>query len=396
MKRNSTDNAVGERCGRFSDDSLLSSATGQTRPEGPPRVMKTLPKKSSLVEETVRTLKEWISGGIIKDIMPGEIPLKNSLGVSRETLRGALELLCRENWIEETVKGRSRRIRNLSEIQVAPTTRLLPVTFLVDYDNLGLRRLLDMKITEDRLLQQGRSLQYLQTSIFRYRHLAQRLEKLVTSHPSAAWIIRFGTLEIQRWFEEREIPTLVYGDPFPGINLPYVTYDWGGAAFHAGIQLARQGHRHVALLVNNPDAPSYGAIRKGLLDGLATMGGGRVTGFFGVPELVADDMERIFSMEDRPTALVLGRAAVVISCYSWLLSRGLGVPRDLSVVSLANETWFSNMNPPLDHYRPSTGKATHAIAERVMDLVNFGVVSGKSALLPLEYEKGGTIGPPAV
>jgi hypothetical protein len=39
--------------------------------------MEHLPKRTNLATETAATLKEWISAGILKDVLPGELQLKN-------------------------------------------------------------------------------------------------------------------------------------------------------------------------------------------------------------------------------------------------------------------------------------------------------------------------------
>lgn len=358
--------------------------------------MKSLPTRHRLANDAALFLKERIQNGLIHDVLPGEIFLKDSLGVSRETLRKALEMLCEEGWIEPAVKGRARRVKSPGKGREAAVTDLLPVTFLVDYETWGQRRSIDMKGIENQLLLQGRELNYLQTSILRSHNPTQRLKKLVASHPSAAWIIRLGTPEVQRWFEEQGIPAMVYGDLAQGVNLPHVTFDWGAATFHAGIQLVRRGHRHIALMIPSLKSPAYPVIRKNLENALNTVGGGLIANCLGVPspEMVAENLEKIFLKKERPTALVLTRASSVISCYSWLLARGISVPRDLSIISLPNETWFAGFIPPICHYRPDNGRTSHAIAAQVMDLVNSGSVAHPSVSVPLEYMGGGTIEPP--
>src|SRR6202012_2873369 len=69
-----------------------------------------LPKRNSLVHETASTLKQWIADGILKDVLPGELDLKERLRVGRDTLRLALELLMDEGWVEPSAQGRKRRI----------------------------------------------------------------------------------------------------------------------------------------------------------------------------------------------------------------------------------------------------------------------------------------------
>src|SRR5690606_18618024 len=70
-----------------------------------------LPKRVSLVHETVLALKDWISQGVVDEILPGEFELKERLGVGRDTLRLALKQLTDEGWLFPTAQGQQRRVR---------------------------------------------------------------------------------------------------------------------------------------------------------------------------------------------------------------------------------------------------------------------------------------------
>ena len=97
--------------------------------------------------------------------------------------------------------------------------------------------------------------------------------------------------------------------------------------------------------------------------------------------------------KDRPTALVLTSSNHLLTSLSWLLSKGLGVPRDVSLVVLPNDTWYSEFYPPLCHYKPNTKLFSHGMAERVLELIEYGRVSRKSLAVPVEFVSGATIGP---
>src|ERR1700757_4832993 len=93
-----------------------------------------LPKRNSLVHETASTLKQWIASGLLKDVLPGEMDLKERLRVGRDTLRLALQLLMEEGWVEPSRQGCQRRIhlQKLSDLKKRARAEL-PVTFLSPY-----------------------------------------------------------------------------------------------------------------------------------------------------------------------------------------------------------------------------------------------------------------------
>ncbi|MEO6034163.1 MAG: substrate-binding domain-containing protein [Verrucomicrobiota bacterium] len=359
--------------------------------------MEPLPKKTTLAHETAAVLKQWISTGVIREIVPGEMELKKRLVVSRETVRGALKLLEHEKWITPSTKGQQRRIKSI--IPLSPEIHLrnqLPLTFLSPDKVVHRITLLELEETRLRLARQGREIRFVSPNIFHLQRPEHHLERLVRSNPSSAWILWIVSEPIQRWFDKQEIPTFLIGSPFPRVSLPFIVNDWGPAAFHAGLQLLRHGHRHVAIMEYQERFPGLVAEEQGLATALtAGDANGRMMAVFdnGTPASVAQALENIFSQKDRPTALVLTRVAQVLTCFSWLGARGIRIPADISIVSLANDSCFDDFFPVLSHYRSNTKLISRSIAERVMELVERGRTAKKSLRIPLEYVPGSTIGP---
>jgi LacI family transcriptional regulator len=362
--------------------------------------MEQLPKRTSLVHETAVTLKEWISTGILNDPLPGELQLKSRLGVGRNTLRLALKSLAQQGWITGAVKGQQRRVRTghrPSGNEVA--SALLPVTFMSPYPIVLRVTLLKLEELRIRLAEQGRGLRFISPAIFRLKHPERHLHRLVREHPSAAWVLYSMGAAIQHWFDEQSIPALLFGSPFPGVKLPFVVPNWETAAFHAGIQLVRQGHRVIGILEQQERFPGLLAAERGLHRALATAPDDPARARVIVlkddltPESVAHSLESAFALKERPTALVLTRALQTLTCLSWLVSRGIQVPRDVSLLSLADDSWFTEFQPAVSYYRSDAKVMGHRIAERVMELVANGQVARRSIRIPMEYIPGATIGP---
>ncbi|MDE3068889.1 MAG: substrate-binding domain-containing protein [Verrucomicrobiota bacterium] len=359
--------------------------------------MEHLPKRTSLAIATAATLKEWIGTGVLRDVLPGELQLKARLGVGRDTLRLALSLLAKEGWVTPAIKGQQRRVKpehppNAIDLKSAR----LPVTFLSPNPVESRATLLEMEDTQRRLAEQGHNLRYLAPAVFHVEHPEHHLEQFVRANPSAAWILYLATDPIQRWFEQQGLPTFIYGSPFPGVDLPYVASNWEAAAFHAGIQLIRRGHRILGILEYHARFPGVLREEQGLEQALATVGGeGRLVKFKDdrTPASVARSLELAFGLQERPTALVLTYSSQLLTCYSWLTSRGIRVPADISLVSLTNDSWFDHLHPPVCYYRPDVRLMSRSVADRVLELVETGQVVRKSRRVQLEYVPGGTIGP---
>ena len=68
-----------------------------------------LPRRLSLVDQTVRSLRDGISSGHWQSHLPGERELCEYLQIGRNTLRAALQELERSGWLE-VLHGQRRRI----------------------------------------------------------------------------------------------------------------------------------------------------------------------------------------------------------------------------------------------------------------------------------------------
>ena len=355
------------------------------------------PKRTNLVTETVSTLKEWINTRVLTGVLPGELQLKQRLGVGRDTLRLALKSLTDEGWLEPAHQGQPRVVKSerLTSAE-GLKTELLPVTFLSPNAVEARVTLLELEDTQIQLAEQGRKLRFLAPQIFHLKQPESQLERLVQVNPSAAWILFLASEAMQRWFDERGVPALIYGTPFPGVKLPFVVFDWGAAAFHAGIQLVRQGHRVIGIMEYQERFPGVLAEEEGLKQALATVNAEHplvVLKDDRTPASVAHALEVAFAHKHRPTALVLTYTAQLLTCYSWLVSRGIRVPADVSLVSLVNDSWFEGLYPPVCYYQPDARLTSRRIAERVVELAEHGRVNRRSVRIELGYVPGATIGP---
>jgi DNA-binding LacI/PurR family transcriptional regulator len=356
-----------------------------------------LPKRNSLVHETAATLKQWMASGMLKDMLPGELELKERLRVGRDTLRLALQVLVKEGWLEPSAQGRKRRIhaQKFSDLKQRVGAGL-PVTFLSPYRCEQGQTLLEMEDTQKRLAELGRELQFVSPEIYHLKDPTHQLENLVQTHPSAAWVLYASSSPIQKWFAERGLPALVHGWPYPGVDLCYVTKDWEPAGFHAGLQFLRHGHRNIGMFEFVERGAGAMLIEHGLRRALETAENGAKLLLFKderTPESIAKAYEAAFRLQDRPTAMVLTSSNHLLTSLSWLVSKGIRVPDEVSLVVLPNDTWYSELYPPLCHYRPNTKLFSHGIAERVLELVEHGRVVRKPLAVPVEYVPGATIGP---
>ncbi|HEX3799697.1 MAG TPA: substrate-binding domain-containing protein [Verrucomicrobiae bacterium] len=356
--------------------------------------MKNRPERTSLVRKTAIALMKEIEDGSLAGNLPGELQLKEQLAIGRDTLRLALKLLEKDGWLTAPRQGRRRAVIP-HRVASHKTSEQLPVTFLSPYAVVDRIVLLELEDLQLQLSEQGRSLRFLSSRLFHLANPEHQLEQLVHEHPSAAWILYMNSEAMQRWFEKKGIPTFIYGSPFADVKLPYVVNDWEAAAFHAGIQLGRNGHRVVALFRSEQNYPGMIMCEKGLRRALASLEPkGRLLLFYDdqTPQSVARSLDNAFASKQQPKALVFTSSSQVLTCLSWLVSRGIRSPNDVSLVSLPSDSWFVELHPPLCHYQCNSRVFARHLAVRVMELIESGRVSRKSVRVRLEYVPGATIG----
>jgi len=359
--------------------------------------MERLPKRTSLVAETVRALKEQIGSLSLSGMLPGEMRLKKRLGVGRDTLRRALKVLEEDGWITPARKAHQRRVNlhhpaNRRRARRGPG----PVTFLSPYEIVDRIILLEMEELQKRLGEQGRSLRFLTGSSHQLNHPGRYLYRLVAENPSSAWILYAVGLQTQQWFEQKGLPSFIYGTPFPGIRIPYVANDWDSAAFHAGLQLLRNGHRVIGVLGFADPTPGTPLVEAALRRAMATISEPAQMLVFRddrTPDSVVESLKAIFSHPSRPTALVLNGSGQLLTSISWMLSRGISVPRDVSLICLPSDSWFQDLHPQVCHYENKPSVFSHHVAQRVMELVDTGRITGKCIDVRLDYIPGSTVGP---
>jgi DNA-binding LacI/PurR family transcriptional regulator len=358
--------------------------------------MDCLPKRTNLVAETARTLKEWIGSGVLRETLPGELRLKERLKVSRDTLRLALRILEREGLVSEGTQGRQRHVQS----KPAPSrrngsTRDQPVCFLSPYPVLDRILLVELEELQRRLAEQRREMRFLSPKLFHLKNPEPHLRRLISENSAAAWILHQVGGRMQRWFEQHDLPAFVYGTPFPGVKLPYVVNDWESAAFHAGWQLMRHGHRVIGVLEFEGQVGAQ-VIERGLRRALSARPSDNAPLVFKNdrrPKSVARSLTAAFQLRERPTALVLNDSNQLLTCLSWMLSCGIGVPRDISLVCIPSDCWFQDMYPPVCHYKNNPKIFAHHLSHRVMELVETGRIAHKSVRVRLEYVPGASIGP---
>lgn len=311
--------------------------------------MATIPRRLSLISETASVLRQRIHDGDWSLHLPGELDLSAHLQVGRNTIRSALKLLEQEGLVV-TRNGQRREIVVLSS-PTQPTRRA--VLLMAKPENEYPPSTSGwIRETQSRLESQGWSFRSLvEPSLYR-GNPASLLRSLVAGSPDTVWILHRSTPALQRWFQQSRQPAVLAGSRHEGIELPQVEVDLRAVSRHAAGAFLSRGHRRLALL--RPDAPFAGdaecvaafreAASRAEVVELRCKGG---------PAGVVTALRQHLRELDPATGLYILHPDHCLTSLGFLLSEGLRIPGDLSVICRDDEPYLALLHPEPARYRHS-------------------------------------------
>lgn len=309
--------------------------------------MPRLPRRISLIDETAAALRQRIDEGDWCVHLPGEMELATLLQVGRNTVRAALQALENEGRLRtrnglrrevvarpDTTAPERRAVLLMSkpENEFPPSTSAWVSEVRTRLENLAW----NFRILVEPDLYRGKS--------------DALLRALVAGSPASTWILHRSTPAIQRWFQERRQVAVLAGSRHKGILLPQVEVDLRAVSRHAAGRFLARGHERLAVLRPDGafagDAECVAAFREGAPR--AQIVELRCRG--GAPGVV-EALRRHLRSRERATGLFVLHPDHCVTALSFLLSEGIRVPIDLSLICRDDEPYFSLLHPEPSRYR---------------------------------------------
>lgn len=306
------------------------------------------------------TVADHLRAGIRKgrwiEQLPGETGLARDLGVSRSTLRSALRILRREGLLE-TRQGRASTIRHRA-VESPAARRHDTVALLAPFPLEKMRYYVVHWIDELRAIlhDSGIGLKVHAGKAFYRQRTREVLAELVESQPADCWVLAFSNREIQAWFEETGIPTLVTGYSEEGIALPSLAFDADATVFHAVGRLTARGHRQIALVTEQISSPGLRVIMDSFKRNCMRGGTQRVEGQVislrdGHSDTAARAMVRALQRPNGPTALVIVNPFHCHTAMTALPRNGFRIPEDVSIITTFGDRALEFLYPEPAYYQ---------------------------------------------
>jgi len=308
-----------------------------------------IPKRVSLVRQTIDILKREISKHTWEQWLPSERSLSQLLKISRPTLRNALKHLQAEGIIE-AVQGVGNRIapdqRDNARIQLVHKAHLLCPNPM-DRIRLQANRWTDE--LRNRLFQTGTRLLAHHGQQYLRGNPDAALEHLVAQYPDGCWILAHSTPQIQAWFRARNIPCLVAGYTHPGIDLPFVSIDMEATCRDAVGVFVDSGHHSIGFVQMKSARARDLRSAVGFETGIATFSPSGVTGRLvyhgGDLDSTVDAARDLLHAGTPATAILTGTALSYATVATYLMQQGLRIPDDVSLISREHEPFLDALVP---------------------------------------------------
>lgn len=344
----------------------------------------------SAVDQLAAYLRERIQEGALDGEMPGVAQLARRLGVGTKTVVAALEILKNEGLLEAAGARKRNRITGRSkDRQVGLRVRILL------YEPANLDYEYTVKIAFQ-LEQRGHRVSYAEKTLSELNFDVKRVARMVEKNDGDAWIILAGSRPVLEWFAAREVPTFALFGRQNGLAMASFATLKSPALAKALKRLVDLGHRRIVMLTREERRkPTVGLFEQRYLDELKRLG--IEVGAYNLPDWENDRhsfhrcLDSLFRVTP-PTALLLSEPFLFFATQQHLLTKGLIVPKDVSLVCLDDHPAFDWFVPEASLLRTDTLRCVNRVVQWAENVAS-KKEDIRETLVESDFIEGGTIGP---
>lgn len=344
---------------------------------------------STITDQVAGHLRSEILKGRWTGCIPGKHQLAADLGVNNKTVEAALRQLEKAGVLIAQGAGRKRLINPRLRIK----SRALRVAIFLNEGVQDQKTEWHIELVHA-LTDAGHTVTFASKTLSDVRFDPASVREIVRQTKADAWIIYAGSREVLEWFAGQPVPAFALFGHRIGLRIPGVSPDKPPAVAQATRHLVELGHRRVVLLVRSiRRLPQPGLSETVFLDTLRTHGC-RV-GDYNLPDWQDTNegfqqcLAQLFRVTP-PTALIVDEAPYFVAAMQFLLSRGIRVPEDVSLVCTDSDPAFAHCSPPVTCITWDIRPVVRRIIQWVSN-VSRGKPDFRQTLTPASLLKGGTV-----
>ena len=353
-------------------------------------------RRVTVAEQTAAHIREGILAGRWSGRLPGVQVLAAQCKVSPITMRAALVLLERENYITVGGAGRCRMVAGLDKSQT--TSRPMRVMILLgnplNQEDVGFQNFLFR--LQHELEKAGHGCGFAAQSQAELKHDLGRISRQCAKTPADAWVVTGGSQPVLSWFAQQQAPALAIGGRCMGLPIASSSLSLMPAFQGALRQLLKLGHRRIVFLCprymwDHEPSPPITLLFEELAAHGVTASRYNVPAWNETPDGLRDLLDNTFRFTP-PTAIITSYTSWAVAVLSFLSQKGLRVPQDVSILCTNYENWFPWHYPTIAHMYGDEDRMRQHIV-RWMHAVALGRADHKQFFVPMEFIPGGSIGP---
>lgn len=351
----------------------------------------------SRADQAANYLRRKLKTGDWQDRLPSERALAEKLAISRRSVREALHQLEGEGFFRERSRQGvwlapyKERKSAAHSVGVIYHYRTRPSS-LVSGKNLQILEIMQ-RIFE------GRNIR-MEIHRIAYPHtggIPENFKKLFRDYPHDCWVLNAPTISMQIWCRQQGIPALVAGIGHESDGLPDVGVNHFALCRHAVGEMARRGHRRLALILPKEERGEDVFSREGFAAGLRDFSNTGVSGHCfshdqsqsGVCRLA----DRLLGMTPKPTAWLICRQGHFITLMSHLMHKGIKIPGKISLVSRDSEAFIDDLIPSPTRYEYNPEILARQYAQLAIRIMNGQRSLGKHRYIIPTFIPGETLEP---
>lgn len=343
----------------------------------------------SITDQVAEHLRAEILRGRWSGAMPGKHQLAAELGINNKTVEAALRQLENGGLLIPQGAGRKRLIAPRRR----KSSRALRIAFFLNEGILDLKSELLIRLTQA-LTGAGHTVVQADKSLSALRFNVKRIAGVVRQTKADAWIIFAGSREVLEWFAGQPVPAFALFGNRTGLDIAAVGPDKFAALAAATRQLIELGHRRIVLLCRKlRRLPQPGLSETLFLETLR--GYGCPVGEYNLPDWEDSDLgfqeclRSLFGVTP-PTALIVDEAHYFVATMQFLLTRGIRVPQQVSLICTDDDPAFSHCSPPIARMTYDPGPVVRRIVNWAAN-VSRGKRDLRQSFTPSQFLPGGTI-----
>jgi DNA-binding LacI/PurR family transcriptional regulator len=272
-------------------------------------------------------------------------------------VRAALKDLASQNLIIPGGNGRNHRIAVPSTLvkkaaKKAKRPRIIRYLSNEAFHELGELTTLIYRSAETKLAARGYKLVFEHEPGIYKRFSGSRLKQMANRPDTTGWILFRTTRPIQLWFEDMGIPAIVCGAAHPGVTLPAVRLDYGGACRHAALKFLDEGHDCLAIVTPLKRVAAEEESIRSFLSTKTERPDARfslIEHDFSMPSIMNGILGS--RLGKKPvTAYLVMEPQEAITVLNILHYSGVSVPGGASIISRFGDRTMSRVVPNIAHY----------------------------------------------